>query len=582
MAVPRSGWPVFAEGEEIDMDDVMQKKQAGYGAYLVLGLAAVLLSLWSLGYRGLWASEGRWAEVTREMLLSGDFFHPNINGQPYFDKPLLTYWLVAAVSLVTGHLNEWTVRLPSALSLLAAVAITVWLGLKLWSRQVGLTAGWFLLSTYSILFWSRTGVADVENLAVILLAVAWYWAWRDRPNFFTFLVFYLILFLGAQLKGLTAVVVPIAALLPDVVRERRWRSYLSFSHVLALLLGSLFYLAPFFYASMTRPDYQSSGLALVFQENIQRYFDPIDHVEPFYIYFYEVPILLLPWVPLFAGALLAGLPRWRQLDSQTRWLIQAVAMIFLFFSASGSRRSYYILPIVPFIALWLAAYVGNAGGYGALSSQAIGRLLRWLQQLLIYLLALLEVASPLLLPLVAEKTGFVVPAGLPLATLLTGTATLGVLLLDWRRPDWLARLTGTPAGIGGLLVAVSIILGGYFCWQMRPLEIYRTERPFALQLKSRLGDLPPERLVFYEKPEPNVLFYLDLPRPATLMENPEQLRDFMEKSRDEYILVIRRRTMEALAATLPQLAGRQPGLAEESFAWQKPSKKLIAYHFGGN
>jgi 4-amino-4-deoxy-L-arabinose transferase-like glycosyltransferase len=563
------------------MDNVMDKRQAGYSAYIILGLAALLLALWSLGYRGLWASEGRWAEVTREMLLSGDFFHPNINGEPYFDKPLLTYWLVAAISLVTGNLDEWAVRLPSALSLLVAVAITVWLGLKLWSRQVGLTAGWFLLGTYSILFWSRTGVADVENLAVILLAVAWYWAWRDRPNFFSFLVFYLILFIGAQLKGLTAVVVPIAALLPDVVRERRWRSYLTVSHVLALVLGSLFYLGPFFYASMTRPDYQSSGLALVFQENIQRYFDPIDHVQPFYIYFYEVPILLLPWVPLFAGALIAALIRWKHLDAHTRWLIKAVAMIFLFFSASGSRRSYYILPIVPFIALWLALYVGNAGGYEPLSRHVLGRFLRRLQLLLMYLLALLELASPLIGPVVAAKTGFVFPPGLQLAAVLTGLATLGVLVIDWKRPEWLARFTGTPTGIGGLLVATSVILGGYFCWQTVPLESYRTERSFALQLKNKLGDLPPERLVFYEKPEPNVLFYLDLPRPAKLLENPEQMRDFMEKAPDEYFLVIRRKTVESLAATLPQFARQQPGFAEETFTWQKPSKKLVAYHFGG-
>ncbi len=156
-----------------------------------------------------------------------------------------------------------------------------------------------------------------------------------------------------------------------------------------------------------------------------------------------------------------------------------------------------------------------------------------------------------------------------------------MLLVDWQRPDWLARLTGTPAGIGGLLVAISVILGGYFCWQAIPLEIYRTERPFALQLKSKLGDLPPEQLVFYEKPEPNVLFYLDLPRPAILIENPEQMRDFMEKAPDEYFLVIRRKTVESLATALPQLAGQQPSFAEETFAWQKPSKKLIAYHFGG-
>lgn len=562
------------------MKDDVQKRQSGYTAYVVLGLAALFLSLWFLGYRGLWASEGRWAEVTREMLLSGDFFHPNINGQPYFDKPLLTYWLVAATSFITGHLDEWAVRIPSALSLIVSIAATVWLGRKLWSRKIGLIAGWFLLSTYSVLFWARTGTADIENLAAILLAIAWYWAWRDHPRFWSFLGFYLIVFIGAQLKGLTAVVVPIAALLPDVLVEKRWRSYLKPSHFLALGLAALVYLGPFLYASMTRPDYQSSGLALVFQENIQRYFDPIDHVQPFYIYFYELPILLLPWVPLFAGALLATFPRWKHLDANTRWLIKAAAMIFLFFSASGSRRSYYILPIVPFCALWMALYVGNEGGYAPLSKNALGRFLRRFQLLLISLLALIELVSPFFWPFVAAKTGFAAPFSLKLAAAVTGMATLCVLIADWKKPELLPRLTGTPAGIGGLLMATTVILAGYFCWQTVPLETYRTERSFALQLKNKLGDLPPERLVFYEKLEPNVLFYLDLPRPAKLIENPEAAQDFLGKAQVEYFLVIRRKTMQSLATTLPQLAQQPPSFGEETFAWQKPSKKLIAYHFG--
>jgi hypothetical protein len=163
---------------------------------------------------------------------------------------------------------------------------------------------------------------------------------------------------------------------------------------------------------------------------------------------------------------------------------------------------------------------------------------------------------------------------------LTGMATLCVLIADWKKPELLPRLTGTPAGIGGLLMATTVILAGYFCWQTVPLETYRTERSFALQLKNKLGDLPPERLVFYEKLEPNVLFYLDLPRPAKLIENPEAAQDFLGKAQVEYFLVIRRKTMQSLATTLPQLAQQPPSFGEETFAWQKPSKKLIAYHFG--
>ena len=56
--------------------------------------------------------DGIWAEVTREMLLARDFFHPTINGNPYFDKPLLTYWLIVICSYFAGGVDEWSTRLP--------------------------------------------------------------------------------------------------------------------------------------------------------------------------------------------------------------------------------------------------------------------------------------------------------------------------------------------------------------------------------------------------------------------------------------------------------------------------------------
>jgi 4-amino-4-deoxy-L-arabinose transferase-like glycosyltransferase len=109
---------------------------------IIFWASALLFLFWGLGDRGLWASEGRSAEITREMFLSADFLHPTINGEPYFDKPLLSYWFIAIVSAITGRLDEWTVRLPSAISGLLALWATTYLGRKLWSREVGRTAGW--------------------------------------------------------------------------------------------------------------------------------------------------------------------------------------------------------------------------------------------------------------------------------------------------------------------------------------------------------------------------------------------------------------------------------------------------------
>ena len=107
------------------------------GGIFLLLLASAFLLFWGLGTRSLWAAEGRWAEIVREMLLTGDFFHPMIGGEPYFDKPLLTYWLRVIISVATGALNELVVRLPSAAAGLVAIWATVKIGARLWSARTG-------------------------------------------------------------------------------------------------------------------------------------------------------------------------------------------------------------------------------------------------------------------------------------------------------------------------------------------------------------------------------------------------------------------------------------------------------------
>ena len=329
-----------------------------FWADCLLLFGAFFILLFALGDRGLWAAEGRWAQITREMLLTKDFFHPTIGGRPYFDKPLLTYWLIAGVSFVTGSLNEWVVRLPSALSGVLAIWATKSIGTRLWSAKVGRVAGWILLTSYGFLFWSRTGTAEAENLAAVILAVAWYWYRRDRAGFVTFLVFYAIIFLGALTKGLTAVIVPVLAVLPDLLVDRRWRVLLKPSHFLALFIAVSLYLSPFVYASMTNTaSYPTEGLSLVFRENVVRYFRPFDHKGPIYLYFYIIPAWLFPWSPLFVSAIAGAIKIRKDLDSRSKWLLRAGILIFIFFTLSGSRRSYYILPILPFCALLTSVLV---------------------------------------------------------------------------------------------------------------------------------------------------------------------------------------------------------------------------------
>jgi len=566
-------------GLEASVDGTTDAMGAKRGLLLLLATAG-MLSLWGLGGRGLWAAEGRWAEVTREMLLTRDFFHPMIAGEPYFDKPLLTYWFRAGLALVTGVLNEFIVRLPSAIAGIVAIWATVNLGTRLWSARVGRLAGWFLVTTYAFLFWSRTGTAEAENAAVIILAVAWYWSRRDRLSFPATLVFYLICFVGALTKGLTAVAVPVIVVLPDMVAERRWRLLLRPGHVLAFGIGLLVYLAPFAYASFSQPSsYESSGLGLAFQENVLRYFRPFDHKGPVYLYVYQLPVLMLPWTPVFVLAVVGIVKGWKRLDKHTRWLVWAILSVFLFFTFSGSRRSYYILPILPLCALLMSVFVGWVRQRPV--KQLCQRGLAIQRAVFIGVIAF-ELALPLILILPQHMTGLKVPLSLDVAGLVIGVVAVfvGVVFSELARR---ARLSGSPLHSAGPLVAVAVVLlAGYFCWQQEILEVNRTERPFARQLQKEIAYLPPERVAMYPKPDANLLFYLGTEGPVTVLETAERVGGFVERGGPSVII-----TQQRYAAGLPNeiitSAQRQPSLHEQGHRWESKSskqEKWVAWFWG--
>src|SRR5512138_2974621 len=83
--------------------------------------------------------EGRYAEIPREMLESGDFITPHLNYVKYFEKPPLHYWLNALSFSLFGQ-NEFAARFPGTLAGLLTVLFTYWLGRQLFERRVGLLA----------------------------------------------------------------------------------------------------------------------------------------------------------------------------------------------------------------------------------------------------------------------------------------------------------------------------------------------------------------------------------------------------------------------------------------------------------
>lgn len=324
-----------------------------------LYLAAAILFFSALGARELWTQEHRWADIVTGMFLRNDFFHPYLGDQQYYDKPLLSYWMMAGLSKLMGGITTVALRLPSALAGMLAVWSVVRIGTLVKDRSLGLLAGWLFITTYFLIFWGRVSSADMLNLAGTFFAIAWYLTHRRSTHFFNTFVFFMILAITALCKGLGGAIVPVLAVLVDVVLRREWLKHCRWGLVLAALPALLVYLLPFWVSShFGGQQYGESGLYMVYRENILRYFQPFDHTGPITTYFIYLPIYLLPWTVLFLPALLALPGRIKQgLSVNHRWLNWSFLVVFLFFTLSGSRRSYYVLPIVPFAILFTADWV---------------------------------------------------------------------------------------------------------------------------------------------------------------------------------------------------------------------------------
>ena len=514
---------------------------AGKIAEILFWTLAVLMLFLNLGTGGLRGSEGRWADVVRLMIQNHDYLHPMINFEAYFDKPLVSYWIIAGFSLLTGgEVTELLIRLPSAIAGLISLWATRLIAGRIGGKNVGIYAGWILLTVYSFSFWGRLGEADMLNLAFSTLAVGWYAVRREKTDFGSYLLFGLLCAVGGQTKGLSAIAVPVLAILADLTISGNWKKHLNWKLPAAGLVSVAVYLLPFLLAA-GKKDYADNGLALVFQENIQRYFNSLDHKQPWYAYFIHLPQLMLPWTPILILAVIAGIRNWKTGNAAERWLLICIALIFAVFSISDSKRVYYILPILPYCAILCAVFLNS--GKAGLPEKIRDILLKicfWLVPLTAVVLLGMTAAGytlggkiHLLKFRQAEAFQLVLPV-----MLLTALVLL-VIWVIFRRllPQDLFPNgeTGKNFALSG--VAAAVLLTAFFGIIM-PLtsELFRTEKPFFRNIPGLAGKyrIPKERIFFFHQNYANGSFYLNHEKKIAVLDHefhsdPETMGSELEK-----------------------------------------------------
>ena len=130
--------------------------------FFALILAATTFCLVGhLGMMPLWGSEGRWALISWHMFQTGEFFKPLLGNSIYWDKPLLSYWMILPFAHISGGVTETIVRLPSVIAALLMLALTFHLARRWFETQTALWSIVTLSTSYGFVFWSRN--AQGEN-----------------------------------------------------------------------------------------------------------------------------------------------------------------------------------------------------------------------------------------------------------------------------------------------------------------------------------------------------------------------------------------------------------------------------------
>lgn len=371
--------------------------------------------------------EMRYGEMAREMIESGNFIVPHLNGLRYFEKPAGGHILNACAMLAFGETN-FAVRFMSALAT-ALSAFAVFLLLRRsYSSQTGLLAAFIFLTCAEVLGVGTFSVLDSMLSCCVTLSIGCFFlamqasgkkriAWLALAGVFAggaFLV-----------KGFIAFAVPVVVIGPYLALRRQWKELFTLTWI-PLAVAALVSLPWSLAIASQEPDFWRY---FFWEEHIRRYFSPGGGQHKFPFWFF-VPVFIggtLPWC--FIGPVpIRDMIRQRRSEPLIQFALLWMIMPFLFFSCSSGKLGTYILPcFAPFAILMAIALTDRFESHHANRSLQTGSLLMFLTvvlsimtTLVIAALYAMEKIPPLDVHYIAKTIGWLIGLSVALVFAIDG------------------------------------------------------------------------------------------------------------------------------------------------------------------
>jgi 4-amino-4-deoxy-L-arabinose transferase len=299
--------------------------------------------------------ETRYAEIPREMLATGDWIVPRLNGLRYFEKPVFGYWLTALSILSFGE-NRFAVRLPSALATgLSAMLLVLVLRRSGYTSSALLVAAIFLTSLEVYILGVFNSLDPVFSLFVTASLVCFYFAYQacgSRARFQWLAVFGVACGLGFLTKGFLAFVIPIVTIGPFLLWQKRWKDLFTLPWI-PFLIAVIIILPWAIMVHLREPDYWRYFIVV---EHFERFASPASqslHPEPFW---FLVPYLIggaIPWTFALPAAI-KGLREAGCRDPLMQYALCWLVFPFFLLSTSEGKLGTYVLPCFAPLSLFLA------------------------------------------------------------------------------------------------------------------------------------------------------------------------------------------------------------------------------------
>jgi 4-amino-4-deoxy-L-arabinose transferase-like glycosyltransferase len=538
---------------------------AGLRAAIALALLAGALYAVGLDRPAFFDNEGRYAEVAREMIESGDYVTPHLDYAVFLNKPPLVAWLTSLVFHVTGP-SEWG-RLVPLLAAVVTLFATCRLGALLYGETTGLAAGIALATMLGFVLEARTLRPDLPMTATVVAALLCWMHVRHGDGRRWLLGLYAALGVGMLAKGFVPVVLAGLPIVIVTLREGGWRGVLRLRPGLGLLVFAAIVLPWHVAAALANPgfawDYVVNQHVLFF---LAKKF-PRDSVGDSLGFFWAAAAgRMLPWsliAPLTVSEAMRGFARDATRYERGTFVVWAWAgSLMLFFSAAPSRLEHYAVPALPAIAL-LAGRVWQRARRGELRPAA------WTS----------FAAASLVL---AAAGGVLVVAGRPLLSETYWIAQVPTLVGFALPAGLVVAVTGIVAAVGAVRRRPALLFGA-FATGIVPLSVVVLRAEIAAEplfswrpVAHVLAAAPADTEIVFEAPEEYQLvgalaFYtgrhVTLVRPAgfvppTYLE-PHAERMFISRAEFERRWSSRRRV--AIVSDPLRRREQAEGLAPEPF-----------------